>query len=176
MVAALWHHRHVDSSELRVSNAEREQIATRLRTAHDEGRLTLDEYDERLQKAYAARTYAELNALLTDLPGPSQVLPAAPGALVPGPDGRYPSATRRWIAQVWLPWLGPVLICTAIWGVSSLAAGTPLYFWPIWVMVPWGVLLIMRTVRGLAYGEPQQSAERHAERAARREIRRQRRG
>ena len=42
---------------------------TELRVALDEGRLDLHGYDERLQRAYAAKTYGELQALLSDLPG-----------------------------------------------------------------------------------------------------------
>jgi hypothetical protein len=176
-----WHHRHVDPSELRASNADREQVAQRLRGALDEGRLNLHEYDERLRQTYSARTYAELNALMTDLPGPvpgqpARIVPATPGAPVPGPDGRYPGATGRWIALHWAPWVGPVLICTAIWGISSIATGHLIYFWPFWVAVPWGIMLLVGMVRGLAGGEPQRFAARQVRRAAEREIRHARRG
>lgn len=53
---------------LRASDADREQVAERLRQATAEGRLNADELEERLQGLFAARTYRELDALLADLP------------------------------------------------------------------------------------------------------------
>ncbi len=54
--------------QMRVSDAEREAAATELREHYAAGRLTLDELNERLDKAFAAKTRADLNALMTDLP------------------------------------------------------------------------------------------------------------
>jgi hypothetical protein len=54
--------------ELRVSDADREQVAEVLRRAAGEGRLTVDELDERLDSAFAARTRADLERLVADLP------------------------------------------------------------------------------------------------------------
>jgi hypothetical protein len=53
---------------LRASDADREQVAERLRHATAEGRLGEDELEERLAALYAARTYGELDALLVDIP------------------------------------------------------------------------------------------------------------
>src|SRR3954454_10153078 len=55
---------------LRAADADRHQIAERLKAALDEGRLSLAEYDDRVREAYAARTYAELLILVQDLPKP----------------------------------------------------------------------------------------------------------
>lgn len=52
----------------RVGDAEREQAAERLRVAAGDGRLTLEELSERLDSAYRARTAADLEALVADLP------------------------------------------------------------------------------------------------------------
>ncbi|MFF3750052.1 DUF1707 domain-containing protein [Streptomyces sp. NPDC002018] len=54
----------------RASDAEREQIAERLREAVAEGRLDMEEFDERLEAAYKARTHGELAPLVRDLPAP----------------------------------------------------------------------------------------------------------
>jgi hypothetical protein len=54
---------------LRASDADREQVAERLRHATAEGRLNPDELEERLEGVFAARTYGELDALVVDLPG-----------------------------------------------------------------------------------------------------------
>src|SRR4051812_16288283 len=54
--------------ELRVGDAEREAVAAALRREHVAGRLDDVEFDERLTRCLAAKTYAELDALLADLP------------------------------------------------------------------------------------------------------------
>ena len=66
--------------EMRAGDADRQAVADKLKAALDEGRLDLHEYDERLQRAYAAKTYGELDSLLTDLPGtvPAQRRPVVP--------------------------------------------------------------------------------------------------
>ena len=62
-------------SRLRASHADREQVIGLLKTAFVHGRLTKEEFDGRVDRAFAARTYAELTGLTGDLP----VTPAAPG-------------------------------------------------------------------------------------------------
>ena len=54
---------------MRASDAERELTIERLQRAVGTGRLTVEEFDERAAKAYAARTRGELAALTRDLPG-----------------------------------------------------------------------------------------------------------
>ncbi|HEY2523168.1 MAG TPA: DUF1707 domain-containing protein [Streptosporangiaceae bacterium] len=53
---------------IRVGDAERESVAAQLREHYGDGRLTLDELNERLDRTFAARTYGELNTVTTDLP------------------------------------------------------------------------------------------------------------
>lgn len=53
---------------LRASNADRENAARRLSDALRDGRLDVDEFDERTAAAYASRTLAELDELTADLP------------------------------------------------------------------------------------------------------------
>src|SRR5205085_3062419 len=65
------HREHSDMTPravLRASDADREQIAERLRRAATEGRLHDDELEERLGAAFSARTYGELDTLVADLP------------------------------------------------------------------------------------------------------------
>jgi len=65
---------------LRASHADRDQVAEVLRVAAGDGRLSPDELDERLERALTARTYAELTALVADLPAAgTAVSPAAAG-------------------------------------------------------------------------------------------------
>ncbi|WP_457784648.1 DUF1707 SHOCT-like domain-containing protein, partial [Streptomyces griseus] len=51
---------------MRASDAERERIAEMLREAVAEGRLDMDEFDQRLETAYKARTHGELEPLVQD--------------------------------------------------------------------------------------------------------------
>ena len=57
------------AGELRASHEDRDRVAELLRVAAGDGRLTAEELDERLEVALTARTYGELAALTTDLPG-----------------------------------------------------------------------------------------------------------
>lgn len=61
---------------VRVSDADREIVVERLRAAHVEGRLTLEEMTGRVEVAYTARFAAELSPLTADLPAPAG-LPAS---------------------------------------------------------------------------------------------------
>ena len=55
--------------QLRMSDAEREEAATELGEHFAQGRLTSDEYAERLDRIWAARTYGQLGPIFRDLPG-----------------------------------------------------------------------------------------------------------
>ncbi|HEX5542016.1 MAG TPA: DUF1707 domain-containing protein [Micromonospora sp.] len=154
--------------QMRVADADREAVAERLRAALNDGRLDLHEYDERVRQAYAAKTYGDLKPLLADLPETSLAGPlvpvesSLPPELVPGPDGRFPHATRRWLAENWGPYFGVVATTVGIWGVISLMSEGLIYFWPGWVAGPWGVVLLVRTIGGLFSGEPQKWAAKQA--------------
>ncbi len=76
-----------DHGRFRASDADRDRTIDVLKAAFTEGRLTKDEYDERLERVYASRTYADLAALSADLPaGPhSAPLPAGRGVYMPFP-------------------------------------------------------------------------------------------
>ncbi len=57
-----------DPLQLRIGDNERHQVAEILREAAGEGRIDLDELDERLEATYAAKTYADLVPITLDLP------------------------------------------------------------------------------------------------------------
>jgi len=57
---------------LRAADVDRSYVAEILKKAVDEGRLSLHEYDDRLQKTYTARTYGDLDKIILDLPRPSR--------------------------------------------------------------------------------------------------------
>ncbi|WP_213453177.1 DUF1707 SHOCT-like domain-containing protein [Rhizomonospora bruguierae] len=169
---------------MRAGDADRQAVAERLRAALNEGRLELHEYDDRLQRAYAAKTYAELDGLLSDLPAVapaerSQVVPAGAAEpsleWAPGPDGRYPGAARRWLWTQWNSYFKVITILTVIWLVSGLSGYGLRFYWPVWVAGPWGAVLLWQTVNGLGGGEPQRWAARQARRKQERRERREQR-
>lgn len=99
---------------MRASTADRERAVDVLKAAFAEGRLTADEYQERVGQVFSSRTYAELGVLTADLPiGPF-------GTMMPSHQARVPSA---------VPGRTPVnslavvsLICALIPGFPAAAA------------------------------------------------------
>jgi hypothetical protein len=67
----------VDEPAVRASDAEREQTVVQLRDATAEGRLTLDEFSQRVEAAYAAKTQHALESLTGDLPATAAAVPAS---------------------------------------------------------------------------------------------------
>jgi DUF1707 SHOCT-like domain/Domain of unknown function (DUF4190) len=73
---------------MRASSADRERAVDVLKAGFAEGRLTQDEYNDRMGRAYSARTYGDLAALTADLPAGASPLPAWPvPAYQPPPPG-----------------------------------------------------------------------------------------
>jgi hypothetical protein len=81
-----------DRRHLRVSDADREQTADLLRQAAGDGRITFDELDQRLEAAYAARTYGDLTEVTADLPAAGEQAPGQPAGLPGTAPGRFPAA------------------------------------------------------------------------------------
>lgn len=82
-----------DNSALRASDAERSATAELLRRHHAEGRLDNDEFEERIERCYAAKRRGELDALTIDLPRPAhQQLPG------PRPPRRPPRPLAAFVA------------------------------------------------------------------------------
>jgi hypothetical protein len=122
-------------ASLRASDADREQFVEALRQHHAEGRLTVEELTERTERAYAARTLGDLDALGGDLPplqrpaGARTPDPAAP------PDHRQ--ATGRTILLRSLLWYGLLsLVLLVVWAMSDRG-----YFWPIWPILGFAMLI-----------------------------------
>jgi hypothetical protein len=97
------------TADLRASDADREQVAERLRDALAEGRLDMEEFGERLEATYKARTYRELAPLTRDLPGAGV---AAPVSLVKEP---LPEGAVDWTARI------GGREATSTWGVGVMS-------------------------------------------------------
>jgi hypothetical protein len=113
-----------DDPDLRVSDDDRERVAVSLRKNASDGRLSVDELSERLDKVYAARTAGELSELTKDLPAERAGRPRSRGV------------------PTTFVWLSILLI--VIWAATG--AG---YFWPLWPML-W---FAFATIRSRAYAK-----------------------
>jgi hypothetical protein len=112
---------------IRASDKERESVVDVLRDAYTDGRVTLEEFDERTSAAYASKTWADLRELTADLPVepvlgadlPQRQLrppPAAQQALPPMPRPRHGARDRP---------LGRTLRVIFILIMFAAAAGSP---------------------------------------------------
>ena len=110
---------------MRASDQDREQAVAKLRDHHSAGRLEVEELEERTSRALAARTVEELDALFHDLPD-----------RMPRPIRRRRPSTLA--LAYWSPfiWVNAMLI--GIWALSGFG-----YFWPAWVLLGWGVPMLM---------------------------------
>lgn len=160
----------MEGSELRVSDQQRERAAEQLREHFAAGRLTEDEFSERVQSAYSSRTESQLRQLLSDLPR----LPASPQQAKAELVARRRHLQRRLLQEAG-GGLGVFAICTIIWFSSGGHEGHS-YFWPVWVLLIVAIPLIRNGWR--LYGPAPQldRVERELEHRTRRGDRHQHRG
>jgi Domain of unknown function (DUF1707) len=137
---------------MRAADADRERVAEQLRSAHADGRLDLTEYEERVQQAWAARTYGDLDALTVDLPQARPSTPTVSSEVRRSHQRGQQSPGRVTVTA----WAGASLINLVIWAVVCLSTVSWIYPWWIWVAGPWGAVLLARWVgeRGSASGVP----------------------
>jgi Domain of unknown function (DUF1707) len=109
---------------IRASDQERESVVDVLRDAYTDGRLTLDEFEERTSAAYAAKTWADLGQLTADLPA-EPVFGAdlnrhwQAGQPQASPPARLPHQARRDRP------LGHLLPILFVWILIEAAVGSP---------------------------------------------------
>lgn len=91
--------------EMRVGDAEREATAAELREHYASGRLTLDELNDRIDRAFAAKTRGDLDGLMRDLPSSR---PRVPGTAGPGfgPGSSWTGPGSSWTGPG-SSWTGP---------------------------------------------------------------------
>jgi Domain of unknown function (DUF1707) len=137
---------------IRASDADRDRTAALLREHHAAGRLTADEFQERLDKAYAAKTLGELDELLADLPAIDLYkLPDA--SLDRGRRGGSGPPPLPWLmagrlSTAWRAALGSWLSVSLIAFFAWLLSGHPDNLWFLWVAGPYGLILLGRWVSG----------------------------
>jgi hypothetical protein len=81
-------------STMRASDADRDRVAEALREAYAEGRLDVEEHNERIDLAYKAKTLGELSPLLSDLPQRHLTAPTAPLRSVPAMPADYAPGSK----------------------------------------------------------------------------------
>jgi hypothetical protein len=133
-----------NSPEMRASDGDRDKVAAILREHTAQGRITMDEFNERLEQLYESKTYGELARLTADLPDVDLRHRPAKTAQVPAKrEGMHSGMKAAWGA-----WAMASGINWVIWLIVSLTADGVVYPWPLWVMGPWGVILLMSTIFG----------------------------
>lgn len=139
---------------LRASDADRERTAQLLREHHAVGRLTVEEFNARLEQAFAARTLGELDELLGDLPAidlyqlPSAgIRPLRRGGSGPRrrSDGSLvPSSLDR----TWGGWATGSVLLLAVWLVIGIGVGGLAWIpWFALILGPWALGLAARSRR-----------------------------
>ncbi|MFG1926246.1 DUF1707 domain-containing protein [Cryptosporangium sp. NPDC048952] len=128
---------------LRVGDAERQVVVSRLKSALDEGRLDLTEFDERAALAYAAKTEADLVPLTADLPAQPGNTPRPPVA-----GGEAPVPAKRRLGDSEATWLRIGIILTGIWAITSITRGEFVFFWPIFPLGIWGLFILGNRLTG----------------------------
>ena len=132
MCGRRYHHHHdyrsdvtaatrINADDVRASDAEREEVVTALRTHAGDGRLDVEELDERIEAAYSAKTRRELVALTDDLPRAT----------------RARREQSRDFAEHLRTYLSVMTLLVVIWALTGMG-----YFWPIWPMVGWGIGIV----------------------------------
>ena len=145
---------------MRASDKDRERTARALSEHHAVGRIDADEFHQRLDRVFEAKTIGDLDELTADLPDIDLYpLPTSSLRRAGGSGGGLPSSTiatgadrvlsRRhdrfsplWLAA-WGSWLGVTVLCTVVWLLTG--AGYP---WPLWVAGPWGAVLAAGWIAG----------------------------
>jgi hypothetical protein len=136
-----------DKGKLRASDADRQEVIERLRTALEEGRLKMDEYVQRMEQASEAVTYGDLASLYADLPDVGTVARRNLAGLAPARP--RPVAARGGFAGLptplrvlWTIWASVVFVNVVIWGLTCATTAQLIYPWPVWVAGPWGAVLL----------------------------------
>ncbi|MBG0827748.1 DUF1707 domain-containing protein [Planomonospora sp. ID67723] len=130
--------------KMRASDDDRDKVASALREHYAQGRLTVEEFDERLEQLYASKTYGELATLTSDLPGVD--LRKLPATAERRPERRVEKRNRE-LAGMWAPWAVAGSVNWMIWFIIGATDGFDFpYPWPLWVMGPWGAILLVGTV------------------------------
>ena len=141
---------------IRASDADRDRVASLLREHHAAGRLTAEEFHERMDSALEAKTLGELDELMTDLPAidlyqlPDASLrrgPTRPGqSLLPADPGYHSGPARLTPGTVAMgAWAVVTSAMVAIWAVAAVVGNGTWFPWWALIALPWIWAIIRRS-------------------------------
>ena len=125
--------------DVRAGDRDRERTASDLGRALAQGYLAMDEYETRVQAAFAAHTTGQLRQLTADLPI---------GRLRrndPARQAARRAAARRGVQIHVGAYLAGAVLMLAIWLAVAVSTGS-WYFWPIWPILGWGIGVVSHVV------------------------------
>jgi hypothetical protein len=142
---------------IRASDADRDRVASLLREHHAAGRLTAEEFHDRMDRALEARTLGELDELMTDLPAidlyqlPDASLRRAPPhlgqSLLPAdPGGGSPARFAPGTVAMGV-WAAVTSALIAIWAVAAVVGGGTWFPWWALIALPWIWVIVRRSQR-----------------------------
>ena len=137
---------------IRASDADRDRAAALLREHHAAGRLTAEEFHDRLDKALEAKTLGEIDELLVDLPAidlyrlPHESMrrtpPGTRRSLMPNDPTGLTRFTPGTVAMG--AWAVVTAALVAIWAVAAVVDGGTWFPWWTVIVLPWIWVLIRR--------------------------------
>lgn len=140
--------------QMRASDADRDRTAALLREHLAVGRLSPEEFDDRLDKVFTAKTVGELDGLLADLPGidlyrlPSADIAPASGYRTGGGRGmvrRPDGSVAPFRLQAWMAWTAASALLVILWlGVGIVAGGVTWLPWFLLIVIPWALTIARR--------------------------------
>lgn len=128
---------------LRAADSDRDFATRMVEQARLDGRLTAPEAEERAARAAGARTLGELLPLVGDLMA----------VAVTAHEG-HPDRARRFVRGGAMGWVGLALLFNAIWLMTSITRGQPMYYWPMWPLFFIGLPLVMSLFANRGNSQP----------------------
>jgi hypothetical protein len=143
--------------EMRASDADRDRVAAALREHCAQGRIDVDELNERLEGVYSSRTLGDLQKVTDDLPEEDMYELPVPSwrrsTPARGMGGHLPAVHdggglyQRAMQAGWATYATVNVLCFVIWLLVAIPSGA-WYPWWIWVAGPWGVLMLAGQIFG----------------------------
>jgi hypothetical protein len=153
--------------KIRASDADRDRTAALLREHHAAGRLTAEEFNERLDQTYAAKTVGDLDQLLADLPGidlyklPDASLDRRRGSSPFGLPWLLAPRSGTGISPAWRAAWGSWASVSLISFLAWLLSGHPGNLWFLWVAGPYSIILFGRWLSNGSPHGSDRSRRRH---------------
>jgi uncharacterized protein DUF1707 len=129
--------------EMRASDADRDKAAAALREHCAQGRVTVEELNDRLESVYSARTLGDLQRVTADLPEEDLYELPVPSWRSSTPARGVSGGTVQWtrMRAGWATYGSVNLVCFVIWLITAVSSGV-WYPWWLWVAGPWGAVML----------------------------------